>query len=87
MSDVALHTESDSRRNCKERTLTDIADADAAKMAKKGCIWYECGDEDKCQERSGPRRYATCANTCVCMSAEARVEKGVSGRTQSTDSL
>ena len=54
-------------------------------MAKKGCIRYECGDEDKCQEWSGPRRYSTCANTCTCMSAEASVEKNSNRRTQRTD--
>ncbi len=54
-------------------------------MAKKGCVRYESGDEDKCQEWSGPRWYSTCANTCVCMLAEASVKKDVGARTQSMD--
>lgn len=54
-------------------------------MAKKGCIRYECGDEDKCQEWSGPRWYPARANPCVCMLAKVSVEKDVSRRTQSTD--
>lgn len=54
-------------------------------MAKKGCVRDECGDEDKCQEWSGPRWYPTCANTCISMSAEVRVEEDIIGRTQSMD--
>ena len=56
-------------------------------MTKKGCFRYECGDEEKCQERRSPRWYSTCANSCIYMSAEASVEKDVGGRTQSKDSL
>ena len=54
-------------------------------MAKEGCVRYECGDEDKCQDWSAPCWYSTCANTCIYMSAEASVEKDMIGRTQSTD--
>ena len=72
-------------RHCRERPLTDIADPEAAKVAKEGCIRYECGNEDKCKEWSGPRWYPICANACVRLSVKASVEKDVGGRTQSTD--
>lgn len=71
--------------DCSKRPLTDIADPQAAEMAKKGCIRYECTDEDKCQKWSSPRWYPTCANTFIRMSAQASVKKDESCRTQSTD--
>lgn len=72
-------------KHCRGRLLTDIANPEAAKMAKKRCVRYECGDEDKCQEWGGPRWYSTCANACVCMSVEESIEKDVGWRTQRTD--
>ena len=50
-------------------------------MAKEGCVRYKCSDEDECQEWSGPRWYSICADTCICVSVEVSVMRGVSGRT------
>ena len=57
------------RRQCKERSLTDVADRKTANMPKKGCIRHEGGDEDKSQEWSGPRRYPICANASTKVSS------------------